>query len=119
MPRAGAAIAVVLLCASAACGGGEDRPPEEVAREYVASDDPGKCDDADLGFLERQTGEKGEAARDVCRRNVERSDPPREVRVSRHDVEGERATVLLDADGQRVRVTLRRSGGRWLVAGLG
>ena len=111
-------VAALVLAALVGCGG-EQRTPEEVAREYLASDDPAKCDDADLAFLERQTPRKGEAAREACRRSVERSDPPTNVRVRSHEVRGDRAEVLLEAAGQRVRVTLRRSGDDWRVTGLG
>lgn len=112
------ATAAVLLAALAGCGGGGDRPPEDVARDYVASDDPAKCDDADLGFLERQTRRRGEEAREVCRRNVERTRPPKDVRVRSQQVRGDGAEVLLEADGQLVRVLLRRAGDDWRVTGF-
>ena len=111
--------AIVLLLAALAGCGGEQRPPDDVAREYVASDDPGKCDDADLAFLERQSRRDGEAARDACRRSVEQSSPPTDVRVRSHEVRGDRAEVVLVASGQTLRVTLRRSGDVWRVTGLG
>ena len=109
-------LALVLL-ALAGCGG-DARSAEEVARAYVAEDDPAKCDDADLGFLERQTGEAGEAARGACRRNVERTDPPEDVRVVDVSGRGELRVVRLEADGQDVRVTLRPADDAWAVVGL-
>ncbi|HEX8121789.1 MAG TPA: hypothetical protein VF549_11050 [Solirubrobacteraceae bacterium] len=108
-------ITAVLL---AGCGSPE-RSPEEVARNYVASDDPDKCDkDADIAFLESQTHKKDEAAREECRRNVERSEPPKSVRVLESKVDGNRAVVELEASGQRIRVLLRRLGGYWRVTGF-
>ncbi|MDQ5808954.1 MAG: hypothetical protein M3320_09780, partial [Actinomycetota bacterium] len=64
-------VALLAALLAGGCGGGGDRPPEEVARDYVASGDPAKCDDADFGFLERQSRRKGEEAREACRRSVE------------------------------------------------
>lgn len=111
--------ALLLAVLFAGCGGGgAERAPGDVAREYVASDDPAKCDDADLAFLERQTRRRGDAARAACRRNVERTQPPGGVRVRSQKTDGDRAEVLLEAGGQDVRVVLRRAGGRWLVAGF-
>ncbi|HEV2814047.1 MAG TPA: hypothetical protein VGW10_12415 [Solirubrobacteraceae bacterium] len=113
------AATVLVLAALAGCGGDEPRAPEEVARAYVASDDPAKCDDADLAFLERQSKRKGDAARQACRRSVESTSPPKDVRVRSQKVRGDRAEVVLEASGQRLRVTLRRSGDAWRVTGLG
>ena len=112
------AIAAALLAALSGCGG-DDRSPREVARTYVAGDDPEKCDDADLRFLERSTGRRGDAAREACRQSVEEARPPRDVRVRSEKVTGDRAEVVLDAAGQSLRVTLRRGDGGWLVTGLG
>jgi hypothetical protein len=112
--------AALLLAALAGCGGGGgERSPSEVARDYVAGDDPEKCDDADQRFLERQTRRKGDAAREACRRSVEESRPPREVSVRSESVDGDEAEVLLEAAGQSLRVTLRRTDDRWLVTGFG
>ena len=109
----------VLLVALAGCGGGGgDRSPKEVAREYVASDDASKCDDADLAFLERQTKRRGDEARATCRRNVEQAKPPGDVRVRSEKVTGDTAGVLVEAGGQEVVVRLRRDGDRWLVTGF-
>ena len=114
--RHSARLAVVLV-AVAGCGG-DDRSPQDVAREYVASDDPEKCDDADLAFLERQTRERGDAAREACRRSVERGSPPKGVRVVEAETRGDEAEVRLEAAGQRIRVRLRRDGDRWRVIDL-
>jgi hypothetical protein len=111
-----AATAVVLLALSG-CGG-DERSPEEVARAYVASDDPAKCDDADLRFLEGQTRERGDEARAACRRNVETTTPPRDVRVRSTGTRGDDAVVLLETAGELIRVQLARDGDRWIVVGL-
>ena len=111
-PIAAATAALLLAC-------GSSPPPEEVARTYVASDDPEKCGDAAIEFLERQTGRRGEDARATCERNVERSDPPSGVRVVGHRVRGDRAQVRLEAGGQDVRVDLERRDGDWKVTGFG
>ena len=100
-----------------ACGGAED--PDQVALEYVRSDDPAKCERAATAFLEQQTGRRGAAARRACERAVREADPPGDVRVVGTDVRGSRADVRLEADTQDVRVTLERRGDRWLVSGLG
>ena len=111
--------ALVALLALAGCGGTEARSVEEVARDYVASDKPSKCNDADLAFLERESRRKGEAARDACRRSVERTTPPGEVETRGVSVKGGRAEIRLVADGQQVTVLLRKVGERWLVTGFG
>ena len=117
------ALLVTLVLAAPLAGCGESGPPargaEQVAREYVASRDPAKCDDAALPFLERQTRERGEAARAACRRAAARLRPPRRVRVTGMVREGDRARVRLEADGQRVAIELERRDGRWLVTGFG
>jgi len=112
---------VLLLSLAAAgllAGCGDQRPPEEVARRYVASDDPGKCKDAAQSFLERQTRRRGEAARAACRRAVERVGRPLEVAVASREVRDDRAEIGLRANGQRVAVRLVKRDGRWQVVGL-
>ncbi len=111
------ATTIAVLAALAGCGS-DPIPPQEVARNYVAGDDPAKCADVDIGFLERQTGVEGEKAREECRRSVERARPPRDVRVRSTKVDGNRAEVLLEASGQRLTVTLRRLDNRWRVTGF-
>lgn len=101
----------------AACG--DDRSAQEVARGYVASDDPEKCDDVSQAFLERQTRRRGDAARSACERAVKRFRPPSGVSVTSASERGDRAEVRLEASGQDVLVRLERRGDRWLVVGLG
>ena len=111
-------ITAVVLLALAGCGGTDARSVQEVAQEYLTSDDPAKCRDADLAFLERESGRKGEAARDACRRSVERTSPPQRVEHRGLAVKGSRAEVHFVADGQDVTVLLRKVGERWLVTGF-
>lgn len=110
--------ALLALLALAGCGGSEARSVDEVARDYLASDDPAKCNDADLAFLEQQSKRKGDAARAACRRSVERTSPPKEVESRGSSVKGGRAEVRFLADGQAVTVLLRKVGERWLVTGF-
>ena len=114
--RTGILVAAASVLASACAS---STPPEEVARSYIASDDPAKCDDAALSFLEAQTGRRGEAARAACERNVEQTDPPAGVRVISHSVRSGRAEVRIEAGGQEVLVTLVRRDDAWEVTGLG
>lgn len=111
-------LAVAAAILIAACGG-DGRAPEAVAREYVASKDPAKCDDASQRLLEASSRKRGDAARAACRRAVARFDPPKDVTVTGKSVEGGRARVDLRAGGQDVRVRLERQGDRWLVTGFG
>lgn len=108
----GAAVAVL-----AGCGGG--RSPEQVARTYVGGEGPARCDAAAQAFLERQTGRRGDAAREACLRAAERLPPPAGVRVTGTTERGDRAEVALEAGGQDVLVRLERRRDRWLVTGLG
>lgn len=110
--------ALLALLALAGCGGDGARSVDEVAREYLISDDPGKCRDADLAFLEQQSRRKGQAARDACRRSVAETKPPRRVEVRGVAVKGGRAEVRFLADGQNVTVLLRKVAEQWLVTGL-
>jgi hypothetical protein len=111
----------VTLALLTACGGGDggDRAPEDVARRYVASEDPAKCDDATQALLERNSRRRGAAARKACREAVARFDPPAGVKVTGKEVEGNRARVDLRAGGQDVTVSLTRDGDRWRVSALG
>ncbi|HEX8084925.1 MAG TPA: hypothetical protein VF529_11605 [Solirubrobacteraceae bacterium] len=110
-------LATALLAVLAGCGG-DERSPDEVAREYLTSDDPAKCEDADPAFLERQTRKEGDEAIEQCRRNVESGSPPKGVRYVNIAVAGDRATVRFEVSGQPVRVSLRHRGDRWLVTDL-
>lgn len=116
VPRPAAPVLLAVL-ALAGCGGA--KAPEEVALDYVRSDDPAKCEEASPAFLERQTRRRGAAARQACERAVRGSDPPDEVEVVDEEVRGDRAEVRLEADTQDVLVTLERRGDDWLVSGLG
>jgi len=110
--------AVVAAAALAACGG-DGRSAEDVARGYVAGDDPAKCDDAAPAFLERRTRRRGEAARAACRAAVERFEAPKGVRVTSASHRGDSSEVRLVANGQKLSVRLARRDGRWLVTGIG
>lgn len=108
-------IAVAVLLA----GCGAEPKPEKIARDYVASTNPDKCDYVDLEFLERLTERRGKAARRACRDATMRFRPPQDVKVGRSEVKGNRAEVELVASGQDITVRLERREDRWLVSGLG
>jgi hypothetical protein len=121
--------ALVLLAGLlVACGGGEERGPSDVAREFVATSSPAKCDLLAQPLLEQLTTENGEAARAACRRNVVRFPAPRDVRLRDGGGEAERdadadaaadAEVELLVDGREAGVKLNKRDGRWLIVGLG
>jgi hypothetical protein len=109
--------AALLMLGLVACGG--TKPPQDVAREYVATNAPRKCDALTQSLVERLTQRRGEAARAACRRNVARFAAPRDVKVRQTHAEGRVAEVQLIADGRPAEIRLVKQGGRWRISGLG
>jgi hypothetical protein len=123
--RCGASAAALVAAAVLAAGCGEEKPAD-VARAYVATNEPGKCAMLTQGLLEQLTGDQGQAARAACRRNVVRFAAPKDVRVrggeGEEGEEGEEAgetEVELVVDGHPADVKLVRHGEHWLIAGMG
>jgi hypothetical protein len=119
------AATVVLVLVVAGCG--EGNKPEQVARDYVATNAASKCGVLDLALVEQLTGKRGSAARAECRRNVTRFPAPRQVTVQAvrtagtgdPDGSGGASEVQLVADGHPAEVRLRRQHGQWQIVGLG
>ena len=106
------------LLVAAGCGTAE-RPPDEVAREFVTSTEPSKCGLLTRELLERQTGRRGEAALRFCERNVVRLPPPSEVRLVESEVRGRRAQVELVVDQREERLELVRGEDGWRIYATG
>ena len=118
-PRAARAVgALAVLLVAAGCGTAE-RPPDEVAREFVTSTEPSKCGLLTRELLERQTGRRGEAALRFCERNVVRLPPPSEVRLVESEVRGRRAQVELVVDQREERLELVRGEDGWRIYATG
>jgi hypothetical protein len=127
--------ALVLAAAVIAGCGGEGPGPQDVARDFVATNSPAKCDLLAQSLVEQLTEQKGTAARDACRRNVVRYAAPKEVRLPEGEgesageaererereeaAEGTAAKVDLLVDGRETGVQLNKRDGRWLIVGLG
>jgi hypothetical protein len=123
--RCGASLAALVAAAVLAAGCGEEKPAD-VARSYVATNKPAKCDLLTQGLLEQLTGRQGGSARAACRRNVVRFPAPKDVRVrggaEEQGEEGEEAgetEVQLVVDGHPADVKLVHRGEQWLIAGMG
>jgi hypothetical protein len=119
--RCGASAAAILAAAVlAGCG---EVKPEDVARQYVATNTASKCDVLTQGLVEQLTGQQGQAARAACRRNVVRFPAPKDVRVRGGEEadkgEAGEAEVGLVVDGHPADVKLVRHGEQWLIAGMG
>jgi hypothetical protein len=122
--------ALVLAAAVLVGCGGEGPGPQDVARDFVRTNAPAKCDLLAQSLVEQLTEQRGAAARDACRRNVVRFAAPREVRLPEGEGEAERereaqaaegtaAKVDLLVDGRETGVQLNKRDGRWLIVGLG
>jgi len=90
-----------------------------VAREFVSTNDPAKCDLLTPELLERQTERRGAAARRFCAMNVAREPRPTAVRVIEAEVAGGKAIVELLVDNREERLELVRRDGRWLIFATG
>jgi hypothetical protein len=124
MLRCGA-LAAAVAAATVLAGCGEEKPAD-VARSYVATNKPSKCDLLTQGLVEQLTGRQGAEARATCRHNVVRFAAPEDVRVrgGEEQDEGEEseageAEVELVVDGHPADVKLVRQGEHWLIAGMG
>ena len=109
--------AVLVVVTLTACGG--TKPPQDVAREYLATNAPSKCDALTQALVERLTQRRGAAARAACRRNVARFAAPHDVKVRRTHADDRVADVELLADGRPAEIRLVKHAGRWRIAGLG
>lgn len=119
-----------MLAAGVLAGcGGEGPGPQDVARDFVATNAPSKCELLAQPLVEQLTEKTGAAARAECRRNVVRFAAPKEVRLPGGESEAERereraaegtaAKVDLLVDGRETGVQLNKRDGRWLIVGLG
>ena len=97
----------------AACGGGDS--PQAVAKEFVTSVDPGKCELLAPETLERVTGRRGKAALDLCKGNVRGAQVPDDAKVIESEVEKGRAEVELIANQREEKLQLVKRDGKWLI----
>ena len=106
---------LALVALLAGCGG--DPSPQEVARDYVTSNEPAKCKLLTRELLERQTGRRGEEALRYCEANVVREPAPPELRIIETEVRHGRALVEVVVGDEEERIELvKRSGGWRIVA---
>jgi hypothetical protein len=126
----GALMAGLVLVA----GCGEGAKPQDVARDYVATNKASKCDALDRALVEQLTAKRGDAALATCRENVVRFPAPRDVKVAQvktsesgseaereraGEAGGEEAEVRLVIDGKEAEVRLRKLEGEWRIVALG
>jgi len=109
------ALALASVLAVAACGSTAERPPDEVAREFVTSTSPAKCRLLTTELLERQTGRRGADALRFCERSVAGRPAPTEVRVIESEIRGGKAQVELVVDQREERVELVRREEGWRI----
>jgi hypothetical protein len=117
-------------------GCGEGAKPQDVARDYVATNKASKCDALDRALVEQLTAKRGDAALATCRENVVRFPAPRDVKVAQvktsesgsesedereraGEAGGEEAEVRLVIDGKEAEVRLRKLEGEWRIVALG
>lgn len=104
----------LLLVLAAGCGGGDS--PQEVARDFLATNEPEKCGLVLPELLERQTGRPGEAAIRFCEQNAGRTAPAGDIRIIESEVRGGIATVELVVDDREERFALVKRDGKWRIA---
>ena len=104
----------VLVVLLAGCGG--DPSPQEVARDYVTSNEPAKCELLTRELLERQTGRRGEEALRFCEANVVREQPPAELEIVESETRGGRTLVEVIVDQEEERIELVKRPEGWRIA---
>ena len=117
-----AAVAVVLVLVLA---GGDDEPTEEekvkeTASEIINSDDPSGCTElATREFLQKVTGESGQAAVDACKEDA--SEPfGDDAEIEEPEIDGSRATVEAkieggQLDGETIEMELVKQDDAWKI----
>ncbi len=105
----------MLAALAAACGAAGERPPEEIAREFITSTSPAKCRLLTTELLEEQTGRRGPAALRFCERSVAGRPAPADVRVLEAEVLGGKAQVELVVDQREERIELVRREEGWRI----
>lgn len=104
---------LVLLAVLGGCGG--DPSPQEVARDYVTSNEPAKCKLLTRALLERQTGRRGADAVRFCEANVVREQAPSKLRVIETEVVDGRALVEVVVDDAEERIELVKRAEGWRI----
>lgn len=89
----------------------------EVVTDYGAKrGNPEICDLVTQRFLEEVSGEKGDAAVEACRADVEAQvREPVEIEITRVDIDDDRATVEAEARGNSGTFELVNEDGVWLI----
>ena len=90
----------------------------DVVTEFGANvDDPAVCDLVTQRFLEESSGQVGEAAVAACQSDVVASEEvPVDIEIKNVDINGDRATVTAEADGEPGTLTLeKQDDGDWLI----
>ena len=114
MPRISHAVPLLLAALTAGCGGGAS--PQEVARDFVATNEPAKCKLVLLEVLERQTGRRGEEALRSCEANVGSTPPARDIRIIESETIAGVVVVEMVVDDREERIGLVKRDGKWLIA---
>ena len=113
-PRIPLALPLVLAGLTAGCGGGAS--PQEVAREFVATNEPAKCKLILPEVLERQTGQRGDAALRFCEANVGSTPRPSDIRVVESETVAGTVVVEMIVDDREERIGLVKRDGKWRIA---
>jgi len=105
---------LAVLLTLAACGGGAS--PQEVARDYVTSNEPAKCKLVTRELLERLTGRRGAEALRFCEANVVREQPPEQLEIVESETRGGRALVEVIVGEEEERIELVKAPEGWRIA---
>lgn len=119
MRVAAGAIALALLAGAAGCGGdGYPDKPQQVAKQYVATNAGSKCRFLTQRLIETLTEKRGAEARRTCERNVARVARPKKVTLREAEVDEHEAEVEVLRDGAEAKLDMVREGDRWKIAGF-
>ena len=108
------AVPLLLAALTAGCGGGAS--PQEVARDFLATDEPAKCKVILPELLERQTGRRGEDALRFCEANAGLTPPAKDIRVVESETVAGVVVVEMVVDQREERIGLVKRDGRWRIA---
>ena len=94
----------------------EDKVRDVVTEFGEKLNDPAVCDLVSQRYLEEVSGQTGQAAVDACRTDVEESgEAPIDVEITSVEINGDRATVQAEADGETGTFELVNEDGEWLI----
>ena len=99
----------------------EDKIRETITEFGQKIGDPEVCDLVTQNFLDEATGLTGTESVDACRTDIaEQAQDPVDIEIKEIDINGERATVEAEAEGDSATFELeKQDDGQWLIDGAG